>query len=417
MSAPTITAAPDVELSARYPGWRVVGAATVGGVVCFSSLIIYTFSIFLKPLSAEFGWGREEISRAFGLMAMTIAAVSPLIGRLLDRLEPHRVVAPCFLVLGLAFASLSQVTGSLWQFYGLYFVIGLVGNATTQMGFSRAISSWFVRHRGVALAAVMGGLGIGSMAMPVAAQALIDQYGWRAAYAVLGITVAAVGVPVTLLFARNRDEARRTLETPGQGWTTGEALRSRAFWLLVAMLLLTSVGVNSLLSHLSAILTDRGIAAQQAALVAAVLGGTNLVGRLGAGWLLDRYFGPLVSGGLLLLMMTGMLLLGTANGPEAAFAGAALIGLGLGGEADVTPYLVARYYGLRNFSSIYGLTWVFYAVGGALGPVVLGRVFDATGSYAGALLVMPVPVLVAALLMWPMPQYPAASAARVDVAK
>jgi MFS family permease len=396
----------DEEASPGYEGWRVVLAAGVGGMVCFSSLIVYTFSVFLKPLTVEFGWSREEVSRAFGLMAMTLAACSPWIGRLLDRMDPRRIVVPAFAILGLAFASLSLLTPHLWHFYAVFFVIGVVGNATTQMGYSRAISSWFTRHRGLALAAVLGGLGIGSIVMPVLAQQLIGHFGWRAAYAVLGATTIVLGIPLTLRFVRNRDDARRTLASPREGIRTGEALRTRAFWLLVLTLFLTSVSANGAITHLSAILTDRGVSAAQAALAAAVLGGTSLLGRLATGWFLDRYFGPLVSGVLLVFVTGGMLLLGASTTPWVAFAAAAMIGLGLGGEADVTPFLLARYYGLRNFSSLYGLTWMFYAVGGALGPVLLGRVFDSTGSYTGLLVVMPVPVLLAALLMIAMPSYP-----------
>jgi MFS family permease len=407
MSAPALKV-PHEESSASYEGWRIVLAASVGGMVCFSSLIVYTFGIFLKPLSAEFGWSREEVSRAFGLMAMTIALCSPFIGRLLDRLEPRRVIVPCFAVLGLAFASLSLLTPHLWHFYVVFFVIGVVGNATTQMGYSRAITSWFTRHRGLALAFVLAGLGVGSIIMPVLAQYLIDNYGWRSAYAVLGIATLLIGIPLTLQFVRNRDDAQRTLLAPSTGISTGIALRTRAFWLLVITLFLTSVSANGAITQLSAILTDRGVSAAQAALTAAVLGGASLLGRLVTGWFLDRYFGPSVSGVLLVLMTAGMVLLGLSTTPAISFLAAALIGIGLGGEADVTPFLLARYYGLRNFSSLYGLTWMFYAVGGALGPVVLARVFDSTGSYARVLVLMPIPILVSALLMIAMPRYPEA---------
>lgn len=389
-----------------YPGWLVVAAAFCGVMVSFGSLLVFTFGVFLKPLGAEFGWSRESISTAFGIAAMTVAVCSPVLGRLLDRYGPRRVVLPCMAVFGVAFASLSLLTPNLLHLYATFFVLGIVGNGTTQMGYSRAVSSWFSNKRGTALALVMSGVGFGAIVFPALAQRLIVAYGWRAAYLTFGIIVLLMGLPLTALFVRERPQAGGELYSVTEGCSAQQGLRSRAFWLLVAALFLSSIGVNGAITHLSPLLTDRGISAEQAALAVSVLGGMSLVGRLLTGRLLDRYFGPRVSFVLLTGVALGILLLSTVTSSVVALLAAALIGLGLGGEADVTPYLLTRYFGLRAFSMLYGLTWTAYAIAGAVGPVLMGKVFDMTQSYGPLLTLLSALMLAAAVLMLFAPAYP-----------
>lgn len=391
---------------AVYPGWLVVLAAFFGVMVSFGSLLVFTFSVFLKPLSAEFGWSRESISAAFGIAAMTVAVCSPVLGRLLDRYGPRRIVLPCMMVFGLAIASLSLLTSNLLHLYITFVVLGIVGNGTTQMGYSRAVSTWFTAKRGMALALVVAGVGVGSIVFPGLAQRIINGYGWRSAYAVLGLIVLLLGVPLTALFLRERPISHDRHRNRVGGDSVKSGLRSRAFWLLVAILFLSSISVNGAITHLSALLTDRGLSADAAALSLSVLGGASLLGRLTTGHLLDRFFGPRVSFMLLTGVAIGIVVLSTAASTRMALVAAALIGLGLGGEADITPYLLTRYFGLRSFSTLYGFTWTAYAVAGAVGPMLMGRVFDVTGSYGPLLVVLSVQTLVSATLALLLPAYP-----------
>lgn len=371
----------------------------------FGSLLVFTFGTFLKPLSREFGWSRESISTAFGVAAMTVAVCSPLLGRLLDRYGARRVVVSCMAVFGLAFASLSFLTPSLVHLYAIFFILGAVGNGTTQMGYSRAVASWFTDKRGFALALVVAGVGVGSMLLPWLAQRVIDSHGWRVAYQVLGAMVLVMGIPLTALFVREHpggDAMRRTTS----GSSVRQGLGSRAFWLLVMTLFLSSIAVNGAITHLSPLLTDRGISSEHAALAVSVLGAASLTGRLVTGHLLDRYFGPRVAFILLVGVAAGILLLATASRSGTALLAAALIGFGLGGEADVTPYLLTRYFGLRMFSTLYGLTWTAYAIAGATGAVLMGKVFDVTQSYSSLLTWLSALTLAAGLLLLFLPRYP-----------
>lgn len=388
-------------------GWRVVTAAFFGVMVSFGSLLVFTFGVFVKPLAAEFGWSRELISAAFGFAAMTVALCSPGLGFLLDRYGPRRIILPCMVVFGASVASLGLLRPSLPQLYGTFVVLGAVGNGTTQMGYSRAVSTWFDKRRGLALALVMAGVGVGAMVLPPLAQTLISTRGWRTAYFVLGGLVFLFGVPLTAAFVRERRH-EPSHDTPVRpGMTTAQGVRTRAFWIIVATLFLGSIAVNGAITHLSPLLTDRGVPVTKAALAASVLGGASFVGRLMTGYLLDRFFGPRVSAVLLAGVAAGILLLATSATAVPVLAASALIGLGLGGEADITPYLLTRYFGLRAFSSLYGFTWTAYAIAGAIGPVLMGKAFDATGSYAALLTILSSLVAVAAILMLALPAYSA----------
>jgi MFS family permease len=397
-----------LETSLTYPGWRVVLAAFFGVLAGFGSLVFYGFSLFIKPLHAEFGWTREAIAGAFGSSSLCIALFSPPLGRLLDRYGPRRVILPCVAIFGLAYASLSLLTAHLWQLYAVFILLGIVGNASGQMGYSRAVSTWFDRRRGFALALLMAGTGIGAILVPIAAQAVIMNYGWRPAYAVLGISSLLLGLPLTACFVKERPARLANLEvTLHAGVTMFKSMRTKAFWILIATLFISAICVNGTITHLAALLSDRGIPPGSAAMALSSLGIAGLSGRLVTGYLLDRFFGPRVAFVLLCICSIGILLLTRATTLPAAILAAACIGFGMGGESDVTPYLLTRYFGMRSFSSLYGFTWTAYAAATALASVFMGKFFDLTGSYQGALVPLAVPACIAGVLMLFMPAYTA----------
>lgn len=392
--------------AARNPGWRVVLAGFFGTMVSFGSLLVFTFSVFLKPLTAAFGWSRGAVSAGFGIAALCVAICSPGLGHLLDRYGPRRVILPCMAVFGCAFASLGLLTPGIWQMYAVFAVLGVVGNGTTQMGYSRAVSTWFDSRRGLALAMVMAGVGTGAMTLPVLAQRLIDGYGWRVAYFALGGLVLVFGIPLTALYVRERPCATGRVDGVEQGRTVAESLRGSTFWILAASLFLSSVSINGAIAHISALLTDRGVGVETAAVAVSALGLSSFAGRLVTGSLLDRFFGPRVGCALLCVSACGILWMARASTGAEGIAAAALIGIGVGAEADFTPYVLTRYFGLRCFSTLYGLTWTVYAVGGAIGPALMGRAFDVTGSYASLSIFLAGAAGISALALNLLPRYP-----------
>jgi predicted MFS family arabinose efflux permease len=352
---------------------------------------------------------------------MTVAVCSPPLGYLLDRHSPRRIIVPCLIVFGCAFASLSLLTPRIWHLYAVFFVLGVVGNGTAQMAYSRAVSSWFQQRRGLALAIVLSGGAVGAMVLPPVAEALIARYGWRGACVALGAMVLVIGVPVAARFVRERPADAAGAQITTDGASLAEGLRSRMFWIIVVVLFGSSIAQNGAIAHIAALLTDRGISAQGGALALSAMGGAALAGRFITGWLLDRFFAARVAFGLLALAALGTFLLAGAQTLAVGLLAAGLIGFGMGGEADVTPYLLSRYFGLRSFSMLYGFTWTAYAVAGGIGPVLMGRAFDATGSYETLLVTLAAATLGVAALMLLLPRYrdelrPAAGGATSGVA-
>ena len=410
--------------------WPIVVAAVSGVFVSFGSLLIFTFGIFLSQWTKEFGWSRGEASLAFTVAALTVAVFSPAMGRLMDRRGARVVILPCMAVYGLAFASLGFLTPHLWQLYAMFFLLGAVGNGTSQFGYSRVIAAWFDKRRGFALATVMAGVGTGAIVFPWLAERLIEGMGWRAAYFVLGAVVLLFGIPLTAWFVREpaktvtvNHRSNHSLksvppsqgsledgvvpldEAPHEGMSTREAMLSYPFLAILTAIVLISLSTNGVIGHLAPLLTDRGFSSQQAALVMSLLGAATLASRLGTGYLLDVLFAPRVAASVFAFSAAGMWLVMGAQQFWVACLAAIAIGAGIGAEADVVPYLLSRYFGLRTFSELYGYTWSVYAVAGAMGPLVMGRVFDQLHSYRTVLLVFGGLMSLAALLFCFMPHY------------
>ena len=372
----------DEEGSIRYPGWGVLAAAFTGVMVSFAPIVPYTFSLFLDPLHAAFGWKREAMGGAFALAAITVAIVSPLIGILLDRFPPRRIILPGILVFAVGLAALSRLTPNIVQFYATFFVIGLVANATAQFAYTRMVLTWFTSHRGFALALLLTGSGVGSILIPPLTEWMIQHHGWRSAFLLLG-GIAMLGFPLTAVLVRNRPEASivRTEHRADAGMTVAAALRTAAFWILAFITILSAFSENGLVTNLSSILTQHGVLAASAALALSVRGGAGIIGRLGVGFAIDRVSPERIQSLVLALAAAGTLILAFAGSTWAALLGAAVLGVGLGSEADVGPYLLARYFGRRHFSVLYGLTWTAYAIGGGTGPLWVGHLYDRAGAY------------------------------------
>jgi len=411
LSAKRAEAAPILtEFNPGYYGWRVVLAACFGVMAGFGSLFVYTFAVFVKPLHVEFGWSREAISSGFGLAAVTLGMLSPVLGYWLDRFGPRRIILACMTVFGCAIASLALLH-STWQFYVTCIVLGAVGNGAAHLAYSRSISTWFQQRLGMALALVMLGAGFGAMIFPIFAQTIIGRYSWRAAYASLGCLALLLGLPLTWRYVHERGQIRHDSDPVlHSGMTWRQGTRTFTFWIIVAVLFVSSISMNGAITHLAALLTDRGVMARDAALCASMIGGSSLLGRVVVGWLMDRFFGARVACVVTLVTATGIFLLARANTFPSGCLAAALIGIGAGGEADITPYLLTRYFGLRAFATLYGLSWTFYAAAGAIGPVILGRAFDVTGSYSSALTLLAGLTALGAATIRLLPRYPKAAA-------
>ena len=381
----------------RHP-LLVLGGAVVGLIVGNGPMLQFTFGVFLTSLTGAFGANRQTISTALfaGLVANGLTV--PLFGRLVDRFGIARVTYPAVILAAAAIASLGLVKTSSTGFILLYAAAGLAWGGQTPLPYARAVVAAFGRRRGLALGIAMAGVGLGSAFVPILAERFIALSGWRQAYALLGLMTLALGIPAVWLIGSFRaGTAAQGVSFPGLSARASAA--TPAFWLMAGAFFLVTVVASGTTAHLVPLITDTGIARPVAARALGIAGLALIVGRVVGGWLLDRLFAPHVAVGFFLLLLGGVLiLLGSASLP-AAFAAAALIGLGLGGEVDLIAYLVSRYFGLRAFGQIYGWLFAIFMFGGGSGPLVMGTVYTHTGSYNAALWLFVGALLIACLLI------------------
>jgi MFS family permease len=336
---------------------------------------------------------------AFTLAALMIAIFSPILGRLIDRIGVRRVLIFCVTIYCVAFTSLA-VVGSLWALYLAYLVMGIVGNGTAHLAWARVISSSFDRQRGLALGAMMAGVGVGAIGIPPLATWLIGSFGWAVTCLLFGGAIFVLGWAPPLLFLPDIVQSKN-----GSGKTGSfRAVRGNpVFWQLIAGFFLFSISINGVIAHLIPLLSDRGLSASAASFAASLLGVSTLLGRVTTGALLDRFRGPFVGGFFFALAASGVAVLSGAGTIPEGYAAAALIGLGMGAEAAVMPYIISRLFPIDSFAEIYGYTFTAYAIAAAFGPLAMGWSFDQFHSYVSAALALAAAMLLGAFAIGFLP--------------
>jgi MFS family permease len=228
------------------------------------------------------------------------------------------------------------------------------------------------------------------------------------AYVVLGLLVLIVGLPLASLLVKESQNGLPVRRVSTTIQSIQPSIRTRPFMLLLVAIFFYSVTFNGVISNLSAILTDRGLSLRTSAQALSVMGAAGLFGRITTGLLLDKFFAARVSLILFAATAVGVLFLSLNSAPS-AFLSAAIIGFAAGGESDITPYLLSRYFSLQGFSTLYGLAWTAFAAGTAVGPILMGRLYSSTGGYQSwGIQLFALPTLLSAVLMALMPAYPKA---------
>jgi MFS family permease len=393
-----------------FYGWRVV-LVSAQGLFWGIPIAVYSFSLFFKPLMQEFHAGRAAISLAFTLQLLVGAFSAAPIGWLIDRFGARRVILIGTAIFGLILVSNRLFTGSLRELYVFYVLLGLSIHGVGPIPYGKVVSHWFDRTRGLALGLTMLGIGLGAMVMPSLAQTLIVRFGWNTAYSILGASVLFICWPIVACFLKETPEeiglvsdgatATTSLtdnEGTRQGLTAREAWCSRDFWIMVSVFILVSASVQGCVVHMAAMLSDKGLSSNSAALGSSLIGAAVLIGRAGTGYLLDWF--PASS---LAAILFGGSALGVAalwlGDSRLMLAGAFLVGLGLGAEIDIIAYMTSRYFGLLDFGKVYSSALAAFALAGALGPLLMGAGFDRTGSYRDPLLVFLVASAIGAALI------------------
>jgi predicted MFS family arabinose efflux permease len=295
----------------------------------------------------------------------------------------------------------AQTIGSrLWELYLFSLILGMAAPGTNSISYGLVVSRWFNRRRGLALGLMMIGIGAGAIVAPPLARTLIASYGWRATYTGFGWAALLLAMPTVAIFLKERPHLFAS-QLPGndaEGWLWREIRSSRDFWLMIVVFVLVSASVQACLIHLTQIMADHGAKAYAAAFAASVSGAALLIGRVATGYFLDRYSGSSVARVVFAIAALGIALLSVRTS-GAMFAGAFLVGLGLGAEADIIAYLLGRYFGLRSFGTAFGFAFGLFVLAGGVGPLLMGIAFDRTGSYRIALAAFCIATALAAVLV------------------
>ena len=389
-----MTTAPGEGKPRLFRGWRIVAVAFVGQAFGIAPLLVYTFGVFAKPLAEAFHSNRGSIALAVSLLDVIIALSAPAAGWLADHRGARGVIAGSIVALAACLVALAYVQPPLWHLYSLYALAALLGVSSSPVTYGRVVANWFDRRRGLALGLATAGIGLGAFITPILAQFLLDRAGWRVAYLGLAGTALLIALPAVGLWLRGTPQevgllpdgasapdlpVPRTTAVPGM--TMPEAIRTRTFWQLCIIFFCVAACVNGSIAHLVPLLTDHGVAGSTAALATSLFGLTSIVGRVGNGYLVDRIFAPRVAAILFAGAAVGVALLLADTTSATASLAAALLGLAVGAESDVIPFLISRYFGMRAMAMLFGFAFGAYVLGNATGRYLFAAGFDATGSY------------------------------------
>jgi MFS family permease len=370
-------------------GWTIVAVAAIGMACGLSALPIYSIGTFTKPLGETFGWSRAEVQGIYTWMTIGNLVAAPILGWVIDRQGVRRVAIVSVIGTALGYALMGLMAAPLWSFYLIAFLTAVVGVGTVPITWTRVVVDWFDIGRGRALGLALAGTGVTAMILPVYATWLIAEFGWRAGFIGLAALPAFIALPAVYLYLFDRTAPQAAAAAPPIPRHDRQAevdfraaLAGYRFWALNVAFFLIGMCIAGLIAHLVPMLTDDGFSPAAAAQIAGVIGAAVIVGRIGTGYLIDRFWAPGVGLVLLSLPAVSCLILaaGTGSVPVALLA-ALLIGLAAGAEFDLMSFLVSQYFGQTHYGIIYACIYAVFKISAGVGAPLFGFTFDTTGSY------------------------------------
>ena len=394
-----------------YYGWYIVAAVFFIALVTTGARS--AFGIFIIPMSDEFGWNRTTISLAGVLGALVNGATQPFIGRIFDRTGGRNVILAGLITLGFATVLLSLT----FHIFFLVFIFGFVASTASSAGgltnTGALLARWFRRRRATVIGLNSAGASAGGLLLVPFAMYLLQATNWRVTWAVLGLVILALAVPVAYLFIRE-DPSKMGLKPDGDSdspeTNTGgandrrdgplevdkwaQAFRSWPFWQMSMSYFVCGATTFILSFHFVPYAIDRGVSPTTAATIFGVMSGLNVLGAVGAGALADRFGRKNLLALVYFLRGTAYALLLLMPGDMALWAFAIVAGFSWWATAPLTSSLTADVYGLRALGTITGVSFVFHQIGGAASVFLAGVLFDVTGSYT-------IPFAIAGSLLFP----------------
>ena len=381
-------------------GWYVVAGSFLLHAVSYGAR--YSFGIFVQPLTVENGWSRTAISLAASINMLFFAAGGIYAGRLLDRIAPRWIATAGAAVgaLGFILSAFASTPLTFYLAYGL--LCGLGSSWTGIVVGNSSVGKWFVRKRGLAIGIASMGVSFGTMVMTPVVGWIVRDYGWQAGFIVMGLTLLLPGVLIAQVFLGRMKPEDHGLHPDGEKRVPaeagaangvvpektgtapiGEALRDSRFWVLSVCQGTAVMTVLMAFVHQVPYALDLGIDRIAAASSLGAIGLAGFCGQFFFGWLSDRLHDPKYSAVLGYgFMAAGMAVLLSVTTVEGLFAYALIFGFGYGCLGPILPIIASGRFGRERMGSVYGLLNFFVAgVGGALGPIVGGILYDALGSY------------------------------------
>jgi MFS family permease len=370
-------------------GWPIVLSSMLGIGLGLSPLPFYTIGLLAPQLAAAFGWGMGQIFFGITISSLMVVAAGPLAGFVAARYGVRKTALASTVLFGLAFMAFALSDGSLVLYYVTWAAIASLGAGTLPITWTRGVNSWFDERKGLALGIALMGTGLfGIVSKPLTAW-LIGAFGWRWAYAGLGLLPIVIAFPFAYAFFRNTDgDPRRPPEVRHavEGLAFREVVTSWRFWVMACAFLPISFALGGPVPNMENILRLGGIPKSEIIQLTPFIGLSALLGRLVGGWLIDRFWAPLVA--LVILSLPGVscwILAGGGLTFGTAWLSIMLIGFALGVEYDLMAFFVARYFGMRSYTAVYALLYGFFALGAGFGPAIFGWSFDRDGSYSRVL--------------------------------
>jgi sugar phosphate permease len=392
----------------------LVGSMFSGGLVAMTAI-----AVFVGSIAREYGWSHGTIGGAMALLYLGMAMSAPVFGRIVDRCGPRIVLLPLTFLSGLLLASFSVIGASLPLFYAAHLLLGISQPGTVT--YSKLISTWFFRHRGMALTAMGVGGFLAQFGVPPIARLLMGRFGWQDAYLAFGGAEMLVAFPFLIVFFRERKAGALDVAPGSEALAEADevrpdgappigvlqAMRGRTYWLLVAAQAGVAFAFLGVSTHGVGILEERGLDTATAVwgLSSFALGG--LASQILTGYLLDRFDTPRTIAPFAILTLLGLLLVQFGHGYYVVLPAVFLFGAGCAACSPIS-YFTSRYFGVRNLSAIYGSLFPITLLLCAPAPVVMGAIFDATGSYSWALTAADLAIIISVaffLLLQPYP-YP-----------
>ncbi len=376
----------------RLPYGYVIIAAALGIIIAQWALY-YSFGVFFNAILKEFGWSRAATSSAFSIASLMSACAGFLMGSLIDRVGPRVVLTAAGVLLGSGYGLLSTME-RLWEFYVYYGVLIGFGMGGAFVPLLTTAARWFVSRAGIVSGLISSGIGVGAFVGPLIISRLMIQHGWRMTLLMVGmVAMGIIVLGAQFLRSPSTDSGQVSSIVPNRSRLAEdasfkEALRSSAFWVVFLAYACCGFVVLAVIVHIIpyAIELEIGIPAASATL--SVLAICSVLGKILMGMASD-VIGNKKSCGIGFVLMGGSLLgmvCSETLNPLCGFAG--LFGFAYGAIIASESPLIASLFGLKAHGSILGAVSTGYMSGGAVGPFLMGMLFDVTGAYGWGFLVL-----------------------------